>query len=375
MAVIHLVIADKDRAYLDSLVDFIYSKYNNRFYVQAFSNEDTFNDFFNKTDKIDILLISPDFYSDELDLEKVVAPIVLSAGILTKDIKNCEIISKYQMGDKLVGNILNIFSEKSNCEFITGDGKKKTRFVTFYSPCGGAGTSTLAAGVSVKCVQSGLNAFYLNFEKIAATTAYFDAHGSGENLSKVLFFLKENNKNLALKIEGSRSIDSTTGVHYFLPPENVFDLDELTSDEIKRLIGQFKAMESYDVVIADTGSELNNVSISLLESSDLVFCVLPCDTTAKIKLATLHKAFDILNKRKGLNFEDKMELILNKCLNLGSSDVESLTLNGKPASVRIPYIKGLDASYGIEHLTEDSNPLGQAVRQIISILQGSTGGC
>jgi len=76
------------------------------------------------------------------------------------------------MGDKLVGNILNIFSEKSNCEFITGDGKKKTRFVTFYSPCGGAGTSTLAAGVSVKCVQSGLNAFYLNFEKIAATTAY-----------------------------------------------------------------------------------------------------------------------------------------------------------------------------------------------------------
>jgi len=46
MAVIHLVIADKDRAYLDSLVDFIYSKYNNRFYVQAFSNEDTFNDFF-----------------------------------------------------------------------------------------------------------------------------------------------------------------------------------------------------------------------------------------------------------------------------------------------------------------------------------------
>jgi len=30
--------------------------------------------FLNKTDKIDILLISPDFYSDELDLEKVVAP-------------------------------------------------------------------------------------------------------------------------------------------------------------------------------------------------------------------------------------------------------------------------------------------------------------
>jgi len=56
MAVIHLVIADKDRAYLDSLVDFIYSKYNNRFYVQAFSNEDTFNDFLIKRTKLTYFL-------------------------------------------------------------------------------------------------------------------------------------------------------------------------------------------------------------------------------------------------------------------------------------------------------------------------------
>ncbi len=375
MAVIHLVIADKDRAYLDSVVDFIYSKYNNRFYVQAFSTEDTFNDFFSKTDKIDILLISPDFYNDELDLEKVVAPIVLSTGILSKDIQNCEIISKYQMGDKLIGNILNIFSEKSNCEFITGDGKKKTRLITFYSPCGGAGTSTLAAGLSAKCAQNGWNAFYLNFERFPATTAYFDAYGSGESLSNILFFLKENNKNLGLKIEGSRSIDNKTGVHYFLPPENIFDLDELTSDEIKRLIGQMRTMECYDVIIADMGSELNDVSIPLLESSDLVFCVLPYDTTSKIKLATLLRAFEILSKRKGLNFMDKVELILNKCLNSGLTDVENLTLNGKSASIRIPYIKGLNASYGLENLIGDSNPLGSAVRQIINILQGSTGGC
>lgn len=368
MAVIHLVIADGDQAYLDSVVDFIYSKYNNRFYVQSFSNENTFYDFFGKADKIDILLMSPDFYSDDLKLEKVVAPIVLSAGILPKDIKNCEIINKYQMGDKLVSNILNIFSEKSNYEFIAGDGKKKTRLITFYSPCGGAGTSTLAAGVSAKCARSGQGAFYLNLERFPTTKVYFDAYGGGESLSNILFFLKENNKNLSLKIEGSRSIDGTTGVHYFLPPENIFDFDELTSDEIIRLIGQLRTMECYDVVVADVGTVLNDVSISLLEESDLVFCVLPYDTASKIKLATLLKAFEILNKRKGLNLMDKAELILNKCLNSGLSDIDNLTLNGKPASIRIPYIKGLDASYGMEYLVEGSNPIGAAVDQIINIL-------
>jgi len=190
-----------------------------------------------------------------------------------------------------------------------------------------------------------------------------------------LFFLKENNKNLALKIEGSRSIDTATGVHYFLPPENVFDIDELTSDEIKRLVGQLKAMESYDVIVADIGSELSEECLSLMESSDKVLCVLPCDTTSKIKLETLRKAFEILGKRKGLDFTDRIELILNKCLNSGLSDIENLAFNGKPVSLVIPYIKGLDASYGIEYLTGDSNPFGHAVSQIINILQGSTGDC
>jgi hypothetical protein len=124
MSGLNLIIADKDQSYLDSVVDFIDTKHRNRFFVQAFSNETAYKDYINKAGKIDILLISPDFYSEDLPWANITAAVVLSSGILTKEIKGCEVISKYQTGDKLVGCILNIFSEKSKNEVYIKDGGK-----------------------------------------------------------------------------------------------------------------------------------------------------------------------------------------------------------------------------------------------------------
>ena len=368
MPTLNLIIADKYQPYLDMLVDFLYSKYGNRFYVQSFSNEKTYNEYIEKAERIDILLISPEFYSKDFNLEKVVAPIILSAGIISEEIKNYKIVNKYQTGDKLVSSILNILSEMSNYEVCTEDGDKRAKVVTFYSPCGGAGKSTLAIGTSVQCAQNGLSTFYLNLEKFPSTGLYFESFNSSQNFSNVLYYLKENNKNLSLKIEGSRSIDRSTGVHYFLPPENVFDIDELSTDEVKKLVGQLKKMAWYDVVIVDISSELDNVNISVLECSDLVYFVLPYDMVSKHKLDILMKGFEILGKRKGIHFFEKTELILNKCVNSGLSDLDNLVLNDKPAFLHIPYIKGLDASLGTEYLADLRNPLGNSVNQVVQRL-------
>ena len=240
--------------------------------------------------------------------------------------------------------------------------------ITFYSPCGGAGKSTLAVGTSVQCAQNNMSTFYLNFEKFPSTGLYFDSNNSSQNFSNILYYLKENNKNLSLKIEGSRSIDRSTGVHYFSPPENVFDIDELSPDEAKKLVGQLIKMACYDVVIMDISSELNDVNISVLECSDLVYFVLPYDTVSKHKLEMLMKGFEILSKREGIHFLERAQLILNKCINSGLSDLVNLVLNGKPAFLHIPYIKGLDASFGTEYLADLDNPLGNSINQIVQRL-------
>ncbi|MDQ2085711.1 AAA family ATPase [Herbivorax sp. ANBcel31] len=361
---LRLVIADNDQDYIDSFIDFISSKHKNKFYVKSFTNEKSLYEHIDKTDRVDILIIDPFFYREDIDLKKVVAPVVLSAGILPKEIKDFEIISKYQTGDNLVSAVLNIFSEKSNFEIHTKDGSKNTKVFTFFSPSGGTGTSTLAVAAALECVKNNLNVFYLNLERFSSTTAFFNSAGNGQSLSNIMFFLKENSKNLSLKIETSRIIDDTTGIHYFFPPENILDIEDVTTDEIKRLIEQMKKMAYYDVIIADIGNELNNINISLLQKSDYLFYVLSYDKVSKLKFEEMLKGFEILNKRKGLDFIEKGEFILNKCTDLNLESLNNLTLGEKTAFAKIPYINGMEA-FDIMYLMDKENPLGNALNQII----------
>ncbi|AUG57039.1 MAG TPA: hypothetical protein DCE02_04890 [Ruminiclostridium sp.] len=361
---LRLVIADKDQVYIDNVTGFIYSKYKNKFYIKSFTNEKSLYEHIDETDRIDILLITPSFYKEEIDLKKVVAPIILSTGILPKEIKDFEIVSKYQTGTNLVNNILNIFSERSNFSIHTKEGSNDTKIVTFFSPVGGAGTSTLAAATAFQCVQSQMNTFYLNFEGLSSTRAFFNSVDNGQNLSSILFFLKEKSKNLSLKIETGRLIDDATGVHYFLPPENSFDLKDMAVDEMERLIDEMKAMAYYDVIIADISSELSDTNILLMQKSDCIFYVLSYDRVSKFKFEEMLKAFEFLNKRKGLDFINKGEVILNKCTGINLEALDNVTLGEKTVFAKIPYISGMEAS-DAHYLANSENPIANAANKII----------
>jgi Flp pilus assembly CpaE family ATPase len=182
----------------------------------------------------------------------------------------------------------------------------------------------------------------------------------------VLFYLKENNKNLGLKIEGSRSIDPDTGVHYFSPPENIFDIDDLTKEELDRLLNQIKSLGYYDRVIVDITSDLNDINISVLEKSDMIFAVLPCHPIAEIKARHMQSAFEILGKRRGIRLLEKLELIMNNCSNSTAHEVEDLRIGDKPALLKIPYINGFDIRLGTACLKDFENPIGSGVSQIVN---------
>lgn len=364
---LNLVIADKDQLYLDNVVGFICDRYQNRFNIQAFSNETSFNDYLKQTSRIDILLISQDFYFDNLPWEKVVAPIILSSGILTKEVKNCEIVGKYQTGDKLVSSILNVFSEKSSYEIPANDGSKKARLISFFSPCGGAGKSTLAVLAGIWCAMKEVGTFYLNMERFQTTKAFFKGEGV-QNFSHIMFYLKEKNKNLSLKIEGSRIVDPTTGVHYFLPPENVFDRNDLTTEELEALVNQLRIMDCYDIIVADLDSEFNSLNTYLLENSDVIFLIIPHDPVYEAKIEVLLQGFDVLNKRKGINLMEKTEVVLNKYRDNLWPGLGNVNINEKCVLARVPYIKGFDLELGTRCLNDGGNPVGEALSRIMSKL-------
>lgn len=338
MPKLHLVIADNDEAYVESVVGYIAKNYSQRLRVSYFTNyEHLINYFLSNEKKIDILLLCPQWYSESIPMEMIDTPIILSGGILDTSFEDWEIINKYQIGNKLVRNIINCFAENNPNRCYISDLDKKTKVIAVYSPIGGCGKTTIAVGCSINSAERGNSVFYLNLEEIQSTP-YFFYCDSKVNISNVLYYIKEKKKNLALKIEGIRNKDYQHDIHYFSPPDTIVDINDTTPDEIHSLIHELKISNSYDEIFIDMSTNMNEKNIPILKYSDQIILVLSHEDLSMSKAHVFMNELDMLSLRNDLDIYHKLTIILNKSSLDNKSKVDRLNINGKSIEVEIPII-------------------------------------
>ncbi len=314
MSKLNLVIADSDEEYLNGVVTFLSEKYLTRFKILSFSQKESLMNFISThTEKLDILLISSELYFEEISDLDIALVGILSTGRLSREYNGCEIVLKYQLGENLVKNILNLYSDKTN-EIIITKGQNETKVVAVYSSSGGSGKTTISYGCSVKSVHHGRKAFYLNLEESASTPLLFGM-SSQYNLSHVLYYLKSKNKSLSLKIEGIKVIDQETGVHYFNPPVNHLELLEIEPSEYFDLISHMKDMNQYEAIFVDMPCFIEKRMMAVLDASDTIFYVLNPNQLSKFKLYNFLSELDILDKAYKQKLLSKTVFILNRAFN------------------------------------------------------------
>lgn len=312
MTTLHLVIGDPEEDYVEALVNYLSSEYSFSFKISYFTEEKyLFSYLSGLNGKVDILLISPIFYNENLPWDKVKTVILLTDGYLMQKFKNCYVVNKYQRGDNLAARILSIYSEANPDEVNVIKEQKTTKIIGVYSPIGGIGKTSIAIGLSMICAEKGLSVFYLNFEDFQSTPIFFDCI-SEENISHILFFLKAGNKNLGLKIEGVKIKDSQLNISYFAPPESLFEFDEITPEEFRCLIHQMKQLALYDVIFVDMAVGLNTRNQVLFEICNEVLLIVGYDEISKVKIMSFRKELELLLKRRGLNLDEKLIPVLNK---------------------------------------------------------------
>lgn len=366
MSKLHLVIADKDEAYVEGIVNYIVNNYGKRFKVNSFTKEEYLLNYFSENKKhIDILLICPEWYKKSIHMDRVVIPIILSGGILTDKIKDCEVINKYQRGDRLVSSIINCFVEASPNRYYVTDSNKKTKIIAVYSPAGGVGKTSVAVGTSMKYAEKGSLIFYLNLEDIQSTAHFFNCDDS-KNLSHILYHIKERKKNIALKIEGIRSIDSEYKIHYFLPPDSVFDLNETSSDEIEYLIEQLRIWDNYDVVFVDMSTNMDEKNISILKASDQILLVFSQEELSRVKVDSFIEELNILSKRNNLDLIDKLTIVENKYMPNRISKIEEL--NNKSTAVKIPVVEEPIVIYKDSYKKEMKREFRDALDKLLEVI-------
>lgn len=326
MGKISLIIADNDNDYITKLEKFLIINYPHRFDIFSFSSYEKLSDYLDNSDKKDILLINYKMYRTELSKENI-GNIIFLTECRTEHIEDGYFdIVKYQHAEKLVTEMVRIYT--SDCMrdcLLTGSSSAK--LLCICSPSGGTGKTSIAAGLSILCAGRGLKTFYLNLEKVPSTSLFFSSENEQSNFSNVIYYLKGKSGNLGLQLEGVKACDLRSGVNFFLPPDNILEMEELTVQDINCLLSYFKNSAPYDIVIVDLSSGLDKCTAAVMEAVDKTLLVTVPGENTEIRVNALKAGLDILERKYGMGLENKITTVLNKCAKM-REDISTPALIG-----------------------------------------------
>ena len=147
MAKYSVIIADLEQGYIQGLSRYLILKGDNEFTVNSFTKEQYLKEYLEKS-QVDILLISPEMFSTELNLSNTRVIILNIEDRIPSDLVSYPYINKYQAGNIISKELVKILSEYSDDELVEENNGVRTQLIGVYSPIGGVGKTTISIALS-----------------------------------------------------------------------------------------------------------------------------------------------------------------------------------------------------------------------------------
>lgn len=365
MARLNLVIADFDESYAKSLSSYINSNHSSAFMVSCFTKVESFKGYMEQLPVIDILMITSEFYEISEGLSRIKLKIILSSGTLNREYSEFQVISKYSTGEKLVSEVIYLYSKLNPLELRLPSNSKSAELIGIYSPAGGTGKTTIATALSIQCADMGMKAFYLNLESIQSTGAFFSTR-SNRNLSYIFYYLKEKNKNLPFKMEGIKNIED--GVQYFNPPEGSMEYEEISAEELEQLILGIKDMGCYDCIFIDMYNNLDIKNLKIMNLCDHIVLVTLDEPISLYKNKVFFQELSKLGDANKNSISGKLINVINRYKGKGSEYGEGCIERPSYDFVIPEYTRTLIKEDG--RIAVEDNDFRKAIIQIIDIITG-----
>lgn len=359
MAKINIVIADSDELYLNHLTNYLIERMNT-FEVYSFTTKESLIKFVgDKSKKIDIIAFTEDLLDGTISVADIPAKILLTDGSFT-NLKDFDIVNKYQKADKFINDLLMVYAEKTGRVEAVTTGDKATQVIGFYSPVGGSGKTTLALATAYAEAMSEKRVFYFNAERINSTGNLLGAASSG-SMSDVYLSVKTKGANVGLRIIANKYTDPETNITYINSAESSLECNELSVDEFKRLINEFEKLGEFDVVIVDFDSDFSREKIEMLEGFDKIFVPFTTDEPAFSKMRLFLKELEMHEELKEIF--SKIFPVLNKANSQSKAVLENsdiLKYCEVKATVSLSPVFA-----DINNVLHAGNTVLQSVRQIV----------
>lgn len=327
---IKLAILEKDHNYLDRIVSVLSSKYTDNFEIYSFTNHDIALSALDES-RIDVFVAAEGFEIDVTQLPKrcAFAYLVESANLDT--FNNQRAIGKFQRADLIYRQILSIYSEYAGSVTMIKEGDGTATILAFLPVSGGCGSSTMAAACALHFSSQGKKTLYLNLEKLGIANSFFNGEGQFD-MSDIIYTLKSKKANISLKLESCVRQDPR-GVFFFSKSKYALDMQELSSDDILRLISELRQSSSYDVIIIDFDFELNKKMMGIYCQAHTVVWVGDGSEISNTKMSRAFTALSTLEQNADIPLTSKLVLLYNKFSSKTGktlTDIGVKTIGGAP---------------------------------------------
>ena len=216
-----------------------------------------------------------------------------SSDELTASIRQVHVREKQKRGRMVV---------PSQGDGDSGGGKKNGKVVTLFAPKGGVGRTTLAVNLAVAMAGE-------QRQTVTLVDGSFQFGDVG-----VLLNLNPKNKSIIDVVADPGSTDEdlvdttlinhSTGIKVLLAPPSPEMAELITVDQIRRMMGRLR--DTNDFTVVDLWPHFNDVSLALLDMSDVILTVLTLEIT-NIKNVRL-----FLEVAEQLGYGDRLKLVLNR---------------------------------------------------------------
>lgn len=306
---IKLAILEKDTGYLSRIVSVFSTKYADKFQIYSFTDPQIAIASVD-AEKIDVLIANDSFEIDPGSLPKrcSVAYFVDSTDIDT--ISGQRAICKFQKAELIYKQILSIFSENAG-RFadlkLTDD---DCTVFAFSSPCGGTGTSSVAAACAMHFASRGKRVLYLNLNAFDSSDLFFSGEGQF-GMSDVIFSLKSKKANLAMKLESYVKQD-ISGVSFFSQSNFALDMLELKQEEKLQLLSELKILGAYDYIIIDMDFGLDKQHMDFYNKTHAVVMVGDGSESSNVKIKNAYSALVMTDQNSDVAMANRFVLIYNR---------------------------------------------------------------
>ncbi len=280
---IKIAILDSDIDYLERLSG-VLQQYDELF-VAVFSRKEALEQALEQN-TFQIVLFHPDVSEKPISFPAGVMPICL-CDEETKNRKNyptMAVIQKFQRISSIYKEIFKCyaaFADDSGMDFFQ---KGTATAIAVYSPIGGSGKTTIALAIARKLCGMNKRVLFLSTEQFNSSALHFQVKEEG--ITRLVEALN-GNTSFHLTLKGILK-ENEAGIFYVEGFGRLVDYDAVSSKEIKSVITQIRQCDVCDYMIIDTGSCIDELTKTVLETADKIVLVQRNNENADVKM----KLFD-----------------------------------------------------------------------------------